>query len=95
MVNTEQEDGRFWTDMRAMAAYCDHSHTEEDRFVVFLMVSLLSRQIEKRGGCSVALALLCQSGSEVVDGRVRIERLGASGFEPRPGHLCLFGGPKR
>ena len=39
---------------------------EEIRFVVSLMVSLLPRQIEKRGYCSVALALLCQSTSEVV-----------------------------
>jgi len=78
-----------------MAAYCDHSRTEEDRFVVLLMVPLLSRQIEERGYCSLALARLCQSASEVVDDRVRIERLGASGFEPRLGHLCLFGGPKR
>jgi hypothetical protein len=72
-----------------MAAYCDHSRTEEDRCAVFLMALLLSRQIEKRGYCSVVLALLCQSASEVVWDRVRIERLGASGFEPRLGHLYL------
>jgi hypothetical protein len=49
-----------------MAAYCDHSRTEEDRFAVFLMALLLSRRIEKRGYCSAVLALLCQSASEVV-----------------------------
>jgi len=62
---------------------------EEGRFVVSLMVSLLFRQIEKRGYCSVALALLCQSASEVVYERVRSERPRASAFKPRLGHLYL------
>ncbi len=49
-----------------MAAYCDHSRTEEDRFAVFLMALLLSRRIEKTGYCFVVSALLCQSASEDV-----------------------------
>jgi hypothetical protein len=63
--------------------------SEEGRFVVSLMVSLLSQPIEKRGYCSVARARLRQSASEVVHERVRSERPGASAFEPRLGHLYL------
>jgi hypothetical protein len=62
---------------------------EEIRFVVSLMASLLARQIEKRGYCSVALALLCQSTSEVVYERVRSERPRASALKPRLGHFYL------
>jgi hypothetical protein len=49
-----------------MAAYCDHAVSGESRLVAFLKVSLLLRQIEKRDYCSVPLALICQSTSEVV-----------------------------
>lgn len=59
-VVTFEQTGALWRLIVIMAV------AEEIRFVVSLMVSLLSRQIEKRGYCSEALALLCQSTSEVV-----------------------------
>ena len=58
VVNFEQT-GTLWRFIVIMAV------PEEGEFVVSLMVSLLPRKIEKRGYCSVALALLCQSTSEV------------------------------
>jgi hypothetical protein len=54
-----EQTGALWRLIVIMAV------PEESRFAVSLMVSLLPRKIEKRGYCSVALALLCQSTSEV------------------------------
>ena len=59
VVNFEQT-GALWRLIVIMAV------PEESRFVVSLRVSLLPRQIEKEDYCSVPLALLCQSISDVV-----------------------------
>jgi hypothetical protein len=58
VVNIEQTFA-LWLLMVIMAV------PSESRFVVFLKVSLSRRPDEKRGYCSMTLALICQSTSEV------------------------------
>ena len=61
----------------------------ESGFAVSRMASLSPWQIEKRGYCSGASALICQSTSEVAQECVRSERSRASALKPRVAELYL------